>query len=130
MSRLSILSVIISLTFLHSCGSDNELKSLISNTQEIELKMVDSNGTVLNSTIISDKKEIKELLSVVSNAEAPTYKCGHNYEMLCKLSNKNFVAIDLNSDDICSVASFIYNDELMFKYLNKDKLELLQSKLN
>ncbi|MFY0672240.1 MAG: hypothetical protein JXQ87_02470 [Bacteroidia bacterium] len=130
MSRLTILFIGIYLTMLCSCGGGNELKSLISNTQEIELKRVDTAGAVLSRITISDKKEIKELLSVVSNAEAPSYKCGHDYEIQCKLNDNNFVAIDLNSDDICSMASFIYKDELMFRYLNKEKLELLKSKLN
>lgn len=130
MSRLSIILFPVLTVLFGSCGSDSELKYLISNTQEIELKEVDSTGMILSRIIVSDAKEIKALLSVVSSAEAPTYKCGHNYEMHCKLDDNNFVAIDVNSDDLCSVASFIYDDELKFRYLNKEKLGLLKSKLD
>ncbi|MGB0431914.1 MAG: hypothetical protein ACPGLV_15675 [Bacteroidia bacterium] len=129
MSKLFVV-VFVCVIGLFSCGSGNEIKELAQHTEEIEIKKLDSMGTLLKSKTITNKAEIKNLLSVISNAEAPLYKCGFDYELRCKLSNNKFVAIELNSADICAVASFIYNDELMYRYLNKDNLVQLENQLN
>ncbi len=129
MRRLSIIVLLFSFG-LCACGTDGEIEEIIKLTKEVEIKKLDTTGNIVSAKVLDDRKEFEQLLSVISNAEAPSYKCGFDYEIKCKLSDNNFIAIELNSADICAVASFVYDDELMFRYLNKEKIEELEKHLD
>lgn len=113
----------------YSCGGNNEIKQIIKSTTELEVRSVDTSGKILKTKVISEPKEIEDILSIVQNSEAPTYKCGYNYELYCKTSANNYVTIQINSDDLCANASFLYNGELNFRYLNKGKIDNLSKLL-
>lgn len=116
---------------LAACGGGDEINELRQKTNHVEIVSVDSMGRVINSRSFDDRNEIKKVLSVVSESEAPTFECGHNYELLCRTKDNKIVVIEINSNnEYCASASFVYNGKLMTRYLDNEGLKHIENLIN
>jgi len=129
MNRLQLFLFLAIFGGLVGCGSD-EIREIANHTTELQIMELDTAGVPIATAVITDRNEIRHVLAVITNSEAPTFKCGHDYELHCKTSDNKIVVIELNSDNLCANASFIYDGELMFRYIDNESLDRLKTLLN
>lgn len=124
MNRLIYLTGILGM-FLAGCGN-NGLHQVRAHTKELQVMRLDTLGNATAVAVLTDRKDIKRALSSISNAVAPTYKCGYDYELRCINEQDKAMVIHLNSDDLCAHASFLYKGALNTCLLNKDGLDYIK----
>ncbi|MBI3141640.1 MAG: hypothetical protein HYZ16_02310 [Bacteroidetes bacterium] len=124
MNRLILFSGILGV-LLTSCGNEG-IHHVRAHTKELQVMRLDTLGNATTVAVLTERGEIRKALSTISSAEAPTYKCGYDYELRCINEQDKAVVIHLNSDELCAHASFLYKGELNACLLNKEGLEYLK----
>lgn len=127
----SFLFGVISLALLASCSSKASLENVKLKTESLSIVKLDSNGEHQGDVEIADKQEIDRIFSYITTSEAPEFKCGQDYELHCFDENeKLLLLIELNSEDLCKSAVFVYNDRVHHRYLSDEGADYFKKVLN
>lgn len=129
MSKL--VCIFLGLLLISSCSSEVDLKKILRKTQRAEVVKFDTQGHVLKKREFTDKDAISKVFSVLGNSDAPEISCDTDFEIRCfDQSNKIIFLVELNSQELCNNAVFVYQDEMYHRYLNEGGVETLRTLLN
>lgn len=129
MSKL--VCIFLGLLMISSCSSEVDLKKVLRNTHRAEVVKFDAEGHVLKQKKFIDKEAISKVFSVLGNSDAPEISCETDFEIRCfDQFNKIIFLVELNSQELCNNAVFVYQDEMYHRYLNEGGVETLRTLLN
>lgn len=113
------------------CGSSIDVKGLREQARRIEVVKTAHDGSFEEKRVIESTDSIGQLLSVVSNKDAPQVACLYDYEYRCfDDESELFFLVQLNSAHLCQGAVFKHDGELHYRYLSNDGAEYLKSLFN
>ena len=119
------------LLILSSCSSEVDLSSVLRSTSRAEILHFDKKGNVISQKEFHDKDTIGKMFSVLSNSDAPEIACEPDFEIRCfGKANKIIFLVQLNSQELCNNAIFLYEDEMYHRYLSENGVETLRTLLN
>lgn len=113
-----------------SCGSNASIDTLHENIAYIEIIKEDSLGDYTQPLVIKDKAEIKMILSFIKKEEAPEFKCGYDYHLRCFKKNKDILLIDVNSNELCQNAVFVFNDKVHHRFFSDKGIQYLKQTIS
>lgn len=131
---MRIFGVIVALVFiLTACNSTNKkIKEKISNTDSIVINYFRGDGsmdTVIAVKIVRDKKQIEQLVNLISASSAkPNLKCG--YDGSLHFFKKNMVVQDIDfrmNEPACSYFSFRQEGNIAATILLPEAKQLLEN---
>lgn len=131
MSRFSCVLFLLGVLLLTSCGGGLDVKGLVGKARRIEVVRTDEGGEASGKMVVHSVDSIGQLLSVVSNTDAPQVTCDYDYEYRCfDDESKLFFLVQLNSAHLCQGAVFEHEGEVYYRYLSDDGAEYLKTLFN
>lgn len=128
---LRFCTLLLTTAVLASCSNDVDLSQISKRTKRVEVLQFDGKGDMVKQKELSDEEAIQKIFSVVGTSEAPEVTCPFDFEIRCfDQSNKIIFLVELNSQELCNNAVFVYQDQMYHRYLNEGSVETLRTLLN
>lgn len=113
-------------------GDKTDFTEVVQHTEKIQVIFYLPDGTE-TFVDITDRSEIKEFDSFVSDENTPLYKCGYTGKMVFFLypdmapPGKNTISVEFNLDESCRHVAYYFDEGLQTKAITDKGFDYLNS---